>query len=346
MKQDVAMDNTQFKALVVRETEDGQFTRSVETRRVDELPDGALLVRVHFSSLNYKDALSATGHKGVTRRYPHTPGIDAAGVVITSQSDDFAPGDEVIVIGHDLGMNTPGGFGQIIRIPPQWAIKRPTDLSLRESMIYGTAGYTAAMCVERLTAHGVAPDQGPVLVTGATGGVGSMAVALLTQLGYDVTAVTGKKTEHDYLRQLGATEIVNRDEAGDESGRPMLSAQWAGVVDDVGGNILATALKSTRYGGAVVACGNVASPQLDTTVFPFILRAITLYGVDSVNVDQAQRRRLWEKLAGTWKLASLPSLAKERTLDELNPEIERILAGKQTGRVLLNLQAVDENEKD
>lgn len=332
------MEETTFRALVVREEDDGRFERDVQSRRVGDLPAGSLLLRVHYSSLNYKDALSASGHKGVTRHYPHTPGIDAAGVVVSSEDEAFAEGDEVIVIGHDLGMNTPGGFGQYIRIPAEWAVRRPENLTLRESMIYGTAGFTAAMCVDRLVQHGVDVDQGKMLVTGASGGVGSIAVALLAQLGFRVAAVTGKQEKHDYLHELGAAELLSREEASDESGRPMLGARWAGVVDAVGGEILTTALKRTQYGGAVAACGNAASPQLNTTVFPFILRSVTLYGIDSVNVQREERRRLWQRLATTWKLEKLSFLATERTLEELDPEIERILRGEQTGRILVNLQ--------
>ncbi|MGC9335212.1 MAG: alcohol dehydrogenase catalytic domain-containing protein, partial [Anaerolineae bacterium] len=193
------MSNTEFNALVVRQTDEGQFIRQIEERSPDDLPAGDLLVRVHYSSLNYKDALSATGHRGVTRRYPHTPGIDAAGVVEASAVDAFGPGDEVIVTSYDLGMNTPGGWGQYIRVPAAWAVARPEGLSLRQSMIYGTAGFTAALSMWKLQAQDVRPDQGPILVTGATGGVGSLAVAILAQEGYQVSAATGKLHETPYL---------------------------------------------------------------------------------------------------------------------------------------------------
>jgi acrylyl-CoA reductase (NADPH) len=332
------MSLTRFKALVVLE-EDGQFVRSMQERSLDDLPEGEVLVRVHYSSLNYKDALSATGHRGVTRRYPHTPGIDAAGVVADSSANAFRPGDEVIVTSYDLGMNTSGGWGEYIRVPAAWIVPRPAGLSLRESMIYGTAGFTAALSVWKLRAQGVRPDQGPVLVTGATGGVGSIALGILAQAGYQVTAATGKLDESPYLRGLGAAEVIHRDKTLDSSGRPLLSGQWAGVVDTVGGAYLATALKSTQYGGTVTCCGLVASPDLDTTVYPFILRGVSLLGVDSQDCPMDTRQRIWHELGTAWKLDQLEQLASERTLHELEPEIQRILEGKQRGRVIVNLMA-------
>ena len=326
-----------FQALVVRETAENTFTRSVETRNVSDLPPGDVLIEVRYSSLNYKDGLSASGSRGVTRNYPHTPGVDAAGVVVASDSDEFKVGDEVIVIGYDLGMNTAGGFGQYIRVPAGWVVQRPSNLTLRESMILGTAGFTAAMCVERLVGHGITPAQGEILVTGATGGVGSIAVALLAKLGYVVVGVTGKADKHDFLRELGASEVVGREAVQDDGKRPLLRTSWAGVVDCVGGDMLAHTLKTTHYGGAIACCGLVASPNLNTTVFPFILRGITLYGIDSVQADISIRPPLWRKLANEWHLDNLESLATERTLDQLDAEIERILAGKQIGRILVNV---------
>ncbi|MCB8944563.1 MAG: YhdH/YhfP family quinone oxidoreductase [Ardenticatenaceae bacterium] len=331
------MTEQTFQALVVRETADNHFTRTIETRSIDTLPPGDVLIRVHYSSLNYKDGLSASGNKGVTRTYPHTPGVDAAGVVAASDSPDFAVGDEVIVIGYDLGMNTSGGFGQYIRVPAGWVVKRPSTLTLRESMILGTAGFTAAMCVERLVGHGLTPDNGEILVTGATGGVGSVAVALLAHLGYTVVAVTGKADKHAFLRELGANEVVGREAVQDDGKRPLLRTRWAGVVDCVGGEMLAHTLKTTNYGGAVACCGLVASPNLATTVFPFILRGLTLYGIDSVQCDISLRPPLWAKLGGAWHLNNLEALATERTLGQLDAEIELILQGQQTGRVLVKL---------
>ena len=331
------MDRETFQAMVVHETAEGQFLRRIEERSLVDLPQGDVLIRVHYSSLNYKDALSASGHKGVTRAYPHTPGIDAAGVVEESLDGRFRPGDRVLVTGYDLGMNTPGGFGQYVRVPAEWVVELPQNLSLRESMIYGTAGVTAGLSVLKLQAHGVTPYQGEILVTGATGGVGSLAVGILASDGYPVVAATGKLEAAQFLLDLGAREVVHRDQVRDASGRPLLSGRWAGAVDTVGGEYLATALKSTRYGGAVTCCGLVASPDLPTTVYPFILRGVSLLGVDSQNCPMATRLRLWQKLAGEWKLANLNDLATECSLEGLEIEIERILEGKQRGRVVVDL---------
>lgn len=326
---------TQFRALQVEELPDGVFRRAIVTRSVDDLPPGDVLIRVLFSSLNYKDALSASGNKGVTRKYPHTPGIDAAGIVEESAAPEFGPGDAVVVIGYDLGMNTPGGYGEFIRVPAGWVAKLPPQLNAFESMMLGTAGFTAAMAVEALQWHEVTSNQGEVLVTGATGGVGSIAVALLAQLGYNVAAATGKLQEASFLQALGAKTVVHRDELLDTSGKALLRERWAGVIDTVGGPLLASALKAVRLGGSVAACGNVASPRLETTVFPFILRGVNLLGIDSANYPIDRRRALWHKLAGAWRLEVLENLAREVPLDQIDREIDRILQGKLTGRVVV-----------
>jgi putative YhdH/YhfP family quinone oxidoreductase len=326
-----------FKALVVRETAEGRFIRRIEKRSLADLPEGDVLVRVHYSSLNYKDALSATGHKGVTRSYPHTPGIDAAGVVEETTHREFRAGEPVIVTSYDLGMNTAGGFGQYIRVPAKWVVQLPDNLTLRQSMIYGTAGFTAALSVSALEEHDIAPSQGQILVTGATGGVGSLAVGLLAQAGYEVVAATGKTDQASFLHDLGAAEVIHRDEVRDATGRPLLKGRWAGALDTVGGEYLATILKSTRYGGAVTCCGLVASPELATTVYPFILRSVSLLGVDSQECPMHTRLRLWQKLSTEWKLATLDHLATECPLEGVEAGIERILQGEQTGRLVVNL---------
>ncbi len=326
-----------FKALVVHETEPGTFTHRIEEREIDSLPAGDLLVRVHYSSLNYKDALSASGNRGVTRRYPHTPGIDAAGVVAESASPLFHAGDEVIVSGFDLGMNKPGGFGQYVRVPAGWAVRKPAGLTLAETMIYGTAGFTAAQCIERLLDRGLKADDGKILVTGATGGVGSMAVAILAKLGFTVTAATGKTAEEPFLRDLGAAEVLARDKAVDTSGRALLKEKWAGVVDTVGGDILATAIKSTRYSGTVTCCGNAASPDLPLTVYPFILRGVSLIGIDSAQCPTSVREVIWEKLAGPWRPEKLAGMAEECTLTEITSRIDAMLRGRIRGRVVVTL---------
>ena len=326
-----------FKALVVRETEENRFSRKIETRSVDDLPPGDLTIEVRYSSLNYKDALSASGNRGVTRKFPHTPGIDAAGIVSRSDHGDFAPGDRVIVTGYDLGMNTPGGFGQTIRIPAAWAVPCPEGLSLKEAMALGTAGFTAAISIDKLIRGGVTPDRGEVLVTGATGGVGSLAVAMLAKLGHSVAAVSGKPEAASFLKDLGAETILGRDEAVDAKGRPLLKGRWAGVVDTVGGDILATAIASARYGGVVTCCGLVAGPKLPTTVFPFILRGVSLLGVDSAEFPAPERRTLWQRMAGPWKPDGLDALVTEIGIDDLDARIEEILQGKLKGRTVVQL---------
>ena len=325
-----------YKAMVVSETAEKTFPREIRERALSDLPAGELIIEVKYSSLNYKDALSATGNKGVTRKYPHTPGIDAAGVVADSTTRLFNVGDEVTVTGFDLGMNTPGGFGQYISVPALWATKLPQGLSLKDSMSHGTAGLTAALCIIRMMASGLTKESGEVLVTGATGGVGSIAVAILAKLGFHVVAATGKAGEHDFLTQLGAQSIISREEANDTSGRPLQKPRWAGVVDTVGGNILATALKTTKYGGLVAACGNAMSHELNVTVFPFILRGVSLLGVDSVEIPMRARQMAWSKLAGEWSI-DLSRLASEVSLEQLDPKIDEILKGGIRGRVLVNL---------
>lgn len=331
------MPEKTYKAMIVEESAADVFTRRIAERRIDDLPPGSLLVRVHYSSLNYKDALSATGNKGVTRNYPHTPGIDAAGEVVECADVRFSPGDRVLVTGFDLGMNTAGGFGQFIRVPSEWAIKIPAGLSVRESMILGTAGLTAGLCVLKLEESGVRPDSGRILVTGATGGVGSLAVSILAQSRYPVTAVTGKSDAAPFLANLGATEVIGREAVLEGAERPLMKERWAGVVDVVGGEMLAAAVKSTRHGGAVACCGLVGSPELPLTVFPFILRGVSLQGVDSAQCPRETRLKVWERLAGPWKPARLDQGATECTLEELEERIQGMLKGELKGRTVVDL---------
>ncbi|MBU2623032.1 MAG: YhdH/YhfP family quinone oxidoreductase [Proteobacteria bacterium] len=330
------MENKTFKALVVEEPDKNVFIRKVKDITINSLPAGDVIVRVKYSSLNYKDALSATGNKSVTRTYPHTPGVDAAGVVEESAEGGFVPGDQVIVTSYDLGMNTSGGFGQYIRVPAGWVVKLPSGLTLKESMIFGTAGFTAGMSVHRLTAY-VKPEQGVILVTGATGGVGSIAVGILSRLGYSVTAVSGKSDAEGLLKKLGAGEIISRKEFTENSNRPLLKVRWAGAIDTVGGEILATAIKSTGPLGVVTCCGNVASPELPINVFPFILRGVSLIGIDSQNCPMALRKEIWTKLADIWKPDMLEDLYDEISLGELDNKIAAILKGQLKGRTLVNL---------
>lgn len=326
-----------FKALVVEKTADKQFVRDIRERSLDDLPPGDLVVRVHYSSLNYKDALSATGHPGVTRRFPHTPGIDAAGEVVSCGSGAFAPGEKVLVTGYDLGMETDGGFGQYVRIPSTWAVRLPEGLTLRESMALGTAGFTAALSVLKLERAGVKPDDGDILVTGATGGVGSIAVAILAQAGYRVVASTGKSADEEYLKGLGASQVVSRDEVTGGAEKALLAERWAGAVDVVGGTTLAAVLKSTRYGGTVTCCGLVGSPELPLNVYPFILRGVSLLGIDSAQCPREIREEVWHRLATGWKPAHLGNVVTECALSGLEAMIQTILHGGVTGRVVVNL---------
>ena len=330
---------TMFRALVVEKTAEGNFTRRVAERSVDTLPAGDVLIDVRYSSLNYKDGLSATGNPGVTRNFPHTPGIDAAGSVVESRSAAVKAGDEVIVIGFDLGMNTSGGFGQRIRVPADWVVKRPAGLSALDSMILGTAGFTAALAIDKLEAAGMQPNGGPVLVTGATGGVGSVAVMLLAKLGYEVAAVTGKADQHVFLKSLGASEILGRDALAEGANRPLLKERWGGVVDTVGGDLLFNGVKSLRYGCSLAACGLVASPQFAATVLPFILRHVNLLGIDSVQLPLAEKARIWAKLGQSWKLDRLGELKVDFSLATISTGIDRILAGAMVGRGVLDLRA-------
>lgn len=327
----------EFKALVVEE-QDGTFVRTIKNRHIDDLPPGDLLVKVLYSSLNYKDALSAVGNRGVTRKYPHTPGIDAAGIVVSSESHRFKADDKVIVTSYDLGMDTDGGFGQYIRVPSEWAVKLPEDLSMKEAMMLGTAGLTAGIGIQILS-ETVTPDDGKIIVSGATGGVGTLSVAVLSRLGYSVTAVTGKKEETDFLHHLGADDIILRQDFTGAEKRPLLKADFAGGIDTVGGVILENIIKSIQPYGIVTCCGNAASPNLELTVFPFILRGITLVGIDSQSYPMILREKVWAKLAQEWKPVQLNGLCSDITLESLSDKIDLMLRGKSKGRIVVDLGA-------
>lgn len=330
-----------FTALLVEEMQDKntgkpRYEARLAERSIDDLPEGDVLIRVRYSSVNYKDALSTKGNRGVTRHFPHTPGIDAAGTVAVD-GGGFVAGDEVLVSGYDLGMDTDGGFGQYIRVPAGWVLRCPAGLSLRDAMILGTAGFTAALCIEKLLLNGLTPEQGPVLVSGATGGVGSHAVALLAQLGYRVTALTGKTGAAEYLTGLGAEAVLARAEMSAGHNRPMLEEQWAGAVDTVGGEILTNMLKTLQYGGSVACCGLVASPTFTASVFPFILRGINLLGVDSVNLPLEKKAGIWQRLGDDWKVDNLEQMVTEIGFEELVEALKTVLRGGAQGRYLLDL---------
>ena len=325
-----------FQAFWVEKSDDG-FNYSVVERAESDLPAGDVLIEVSYSSLNYKDALSATGNPGVTRNFPHTPGIDAAGKVLASDSDQFAVGDDVLVMGYDLGMNTPGGFGQRIRVPADWVVAMPAGLDAYTSMVLGTAGFTAALSVEKMLRAGLEPAQGPVLVTGASGGVGVVAIALLAKLGFEVACVTGKADRWAELEALGAAQMLSREEALEGADRPMLAERWAGAVDTVGGDILANAIKATRHSGSVAACGLAASPAIpNMTVLPFILRHVNLLGIDSVELPIEHKRALWARLGDEWAL-DLSAVTQTLELTDLPSAISSILQGGMFGRSVVRL---------
>jgi acrylyl-CoA reductase (NADPH) len=328
------MDGSFYAYQVVREGEG--FQGRVVSLPISALPPGDVLIKVDYSSLNYKDALSATGNPGVTRRYPHIPGIDASGTVAECTAGPFKVGDPVLVTGYDLGMDTDGGYAGYCSVPAGWVVPLPEGLTLREAMILGTAGFTAALGIRHMLHEGLAPEKGPVLVTGAAGGVGSVAVSILAKLGFQVTAASDP-AQTDYLKGIGAAEVISWETLNTESPKAMLKEQWAGAYDTVGGKTLENVIKSMRYLGVIANCGMVGGGAISTTVFPFILRGVKLLGTDSVQCPMDVRLKVWEKLAGEWKPASLERLLRTIALDDLGNEIQAILQGKISGRTLVRL---------
>lgn len=324
-----------FRCFYVTKDEQGRAVGRMEERPTSELPQGDVLIRVSHSSLNYKDALSASGNPGVTRTYPHVPGIDAAGTVAASGHHQFREGDAVLVTGFDLGANTWGGYAEWVRVPASWVVPLPQGLSAEESMIFGTAGFTVAIGMERFEQLGVTPSRGEMLVTGATGGVGSLAVAMLAKAGYEVVASTGKPDAEDFLKRLGARRVIPRGELDDTSGKPLLRSTWAAALDTVGGNTLATVLRTTHRGGTVAACGLVGGAELHLTVMPFILRGVTLTGLDSAEYPAERRPALWRRMATEWKPALSEIVAERVGFEGLPGQVDRILAGGVRGRVLV-----------
>jgi acrylyl-CoA reductase (NADPH) len=326
-----------FRALLA-ERDDDEVRRSVRDLSPDDLPEGDVTVRVDWSSVNYKDALAVSAKGRVAKAYPLVPGIDLAGEVIEG-GDGVEAGRSVIVHGHDLGVGHHGGFAEIARVPADWVVPLPDGLSARDAMALGTAGFTAALSVVRLEEHGLSPDgaRGPVLVLGATGGVGSVAVAILAARGYEVHAATGKADEADFLRALGASEVLSREETSGEPERPMEKQRWAAVVDPVGGAATAYALRTTRYGGAVALSGLTGGTSLATTVFPFILRGVSLRGVDSANMEIGARRELWSRLAGELRPRSLDRLVREVALDDVDDVLSATLGGGARGRTVVKV---------
>ncbi|WP_028857289.1 YhdH/YhfP family quinone oxidoreductase [Psychrilyobacter atlanticus] len=323
-----------FKAVRIFE-EEGQYIPKIVERKIENLPEGDVVIKVLYSSLNYKDALSCTGNKGVTRNFPHTPGIDAAGIVYSSENPAFKAGEEVFITGYDLGMNTDGGFGEYIRIPSSWIVKKPKNLTLKEAMIYGTAGFTSALSVYELISI-VDPEDGPILVTGASGGVGSHTVKFLVKLGYEVVGVVQNEEKRNFLLELGASDTLTRDEFKDTSNKAMLKQTWAGVIDTVGGDPLSTAIRTLKYGGVVTTCGNIAGGNIDNmNVYPFILRGVRLIGIDSVQCPQEKREEVWRLLAESWKGSQLENGIEEVQLNEILGKVQDMLNSRLIGRVIL-----------
>ena len=322
----------QYSAYYVEE-KDGSFSSSIAQLELQKPAEGFVQIKVSYSSLNYKDALSASGNKGVTRNYPFVPGIDAAGIITDGNSLQFEDGDEVIVTGYDMGMNTPGGFGEYINVPANWVVKKPINLTAIEAMSIGTAGLTAAASVLKIQKSSGESNL-PVLVSGATGGVGSIGVMLMSKLGFEVSALTGKSSSTNFLQSIGANNIILRDEYLEAPSKPMEKPLFSSAIDTVGGNILSRMLPQISPHGVVACCGNVAGIEVNTTVFPFILRGIMLAGIDSAESPIEFKTKIWNKFANEWRL-DLSSVIKVVTKENLQQEIDLILKGGQQGRVVL-----------
>lgn len=328
-----------YRALVVNKTADA-FSVAVQQLEESQLPPGDVTIRVEWSSVNYKDGLACSPTGRVVRSYPMVPGVDLAGSVVSSSDSRYSPGDKVIVTGFDVGVAHPGGFAELARMPAEWVVPLPLGLTTKEAMAIGTAGLTAALSVAALERNGLRTEQGPVIVTGATGGVGSTAVSMLAQLGYTVAASTGKESEHEFLRGLGATEILSRADVSAESNRPMETERWAAAIDPVGGATTAYLLRTTKYGGSVAVSGLTGGGTVNTTVFPFILRGVNLLGIESVSCPMAVRLRMWDRLGTDLKPHGLmDSIAVETGLEGVASVAEQILAGKVRGRTLVRVSA-------
>lgn len=327
-----------MRAFVVEKIGDKEFKSGIQDLSTPKCEEDEIVIKVTYSSLNYKDALSSIGNPGVTRNFPHITGIDVAGTVYESTSPIFKVGERVLVTGYDMGMNTNGGHAQFVKIPASWVARIPDSISDKEIMTFGTAGLTAALSINELISNGIKPESGDILVTGATGGVGSIAIAILSKLGYNITAISGKKDKIDFLKKIGANEVIIREDFELESKKTLLSEKYAGVIDTVGGNILANALKQVRYDGVVTCCGLTSSHELNTNVFPFILRGVRLIGIDSVECKLEKKQAAWEKLASRWKINSLNTIINEISLDEIKTAYEHLLSGKAVGRYVVKIK--------
>ncbi len=324
-----------FRAYVVNKTPEA-FEKGMKEVTLDDLPPGEVLIRVAYSGVNYKDGLATLPNGGVVRKYPLIPGIDLSGSVVESSDERFKAGDEVLVTSYDLGVSHSGGFSEYARVPAAWVVPLPRGLNLKEAMILGTAGFTAALSIHRLELNGLTPASGPVLVTGATGGVGSMSVCMLANLGYTVAVSTGKETEHEYLRNLGASEILSRAEVSAETGKPLEKERWGGSIDSVGGSTLAYLTRTTKTDCSIAACGVTGGNPLNTTVFPFILRGVSILGINTATTPMELRSGLWERLATDLKPRDLDLIStREAGLDDLPEITSTILKGGVKGRVLI-----------
>lgn len=326
-----------FQALVTSRSDDGKVSSSVETLGEERLPDGNVTVDVEWAGLNYKDGLCLTGAGGLVRTYPHVAGIDFAGTVRESGDGRYKAGDKVVLTGWRVGEAHWGGYAQRARLNADWLVPLPEGLSTRDAMIVGTAGLTAMLAVNRLETLGITPESGPVLVTGAAGGVGSIAISLLARLGYEAVALSGRPEHGEALKGLGASELLARDEFLAQPDKPLESARWAGLIDNVGGIILSKALKQMKYGAAAAAIGNAGGIGLETNVLPFILRGVTLAGIDSVMQPYSNRIAAWSRIAKTFDLKAYGDLVSEIGLAELPDAAQRILAGQVRGRTIVRL---------
>ncbi|NMH68165.1 acryloyl-CoA reductase [Bacillus sp. RO3] len=326
----------EFKALVVNKSGE-DFSVNVESLTFDDLPEGDVTIRVHYSSVNYKDGLASIPKGNIVKSYPFVPGIDLAGIVTSSSDSRYQEGDKVIVTSYELGVSHYGGYSEYARVPADWVVPLPENLTMKEAMTLGTAGFTAALSIHQLEKNGLTPEDGPVLVTGATGGVGSMAVSMLAKRNYEVVASTGKESEHDYLKKLGAKDVISRDEVTPEKIRPIGKQRWAGAVDPVGGKTLTAVLSHTQYGGSVAVSGLTGGVDVPTTVFPFILRGVNLLGIDSVYCPKDLRVTLWERMAGDLMPEGLNEIQNEVSFHELPQALSDILAGKARGRTIVNI---------
>ena len=327
-----------MKAFLVEKIGDKEFTADVKEVAIPKCGENEIVIKVTYSSLNYKDALSSVGNPGVTRNFPHITGIDVAGTVYESTSSIFKVGERVLVTGYDMGMNTNGGHAEFVKIPADWVARIPDAITDKEIMTFGTAGLTAALSVNELMDNGVRPESGSILVTGATGGVGSIAVSILSKIGFTVVAISGKEEKTDYLKRIGASEVILRDTFNEEAKKPMMGEKYAGVVDTVGGEVLANALKYIKYDGVATCCGLTSSHELNTNVFPFILRGVRLIGIDSVECKLEKKQAAWEKIASKWKISTLNSITNEITLNEVKDAYSLLLAGKAVGRYVVRIK--------